>query len=446
MQTIVKSQSYSEIGKRFKSGVVNEVTAKYASMVESVDTRDLKSLGGNPVPVQVWLEASKSLPHMSDKRIGGAGMEFPTDTRFRIIPPTGSHKVYRLQYSVDQGRKWKAYRTEEIDAINKMYRDRISTADSTVEKLKSVMAGLYAERDKKKPKTNIISDNARIMEAYLADRYSKRRTRKITKGSIDDARRSTVRVMQALGSVSIQGNIDDIDSALDSFTGGDDDKLRRLGMRCNSILKWLGRKESDRVILPDELSKGKVSHITEDQLRAILPHCKDHIEKVLYQIAFYSGMRIGEIFGLEAEDVNPKGSLYVRQQMTRDKQIKPGTKAGKSYFRTVAIDPEQIHLFEKWFSYTYEERAGVRNRRWYQWFQDACTKADVKNDVVFHSLRHSYAIWMLGNGFNLKRVADSLGNSQVVCERYYSGREMGDHDIDDTIRRLVEIRKKKSAS
>lgn len=29
----------------------------YAAMVESADTRDLKSLGSNTVPVQVWLAA-----------------------------------------------------------------------------------------------------------------------------------------------------------------------------------------------------------------------------------------------------------------------------------------------------------------------------------------------------------------------------------------------------
>ncbi len=54
----------------------------YARVVESVDTRDLKSLAGNSVPVQVW----PRVPSIDDKKASQSGaFLYPKYVRFLMF-------------------------------------------------------------------------------------------------------------------------------------------------------------------------------------------------------------------------------------------------------------------------------------------------------------------------------------------------------------------------
>jgi hypothetical protein len=47
----------------------------------------------------------------------------------------------------------------------------------------------------------------------------------------------------------------------------------------------------------------------------------------------------------------------------------------------------------------------------------------------FHDLRHSYAVYLIGKGMSLDWVAQSLGNSRDVCERFYKSHILQDDSI-----------------
>jgi len=77
----------------------------------------------------------------------------------------------------------------------------------------------------------------------------------------------------------------------------------------------------------------------------------------------------------------------------------------------------------------------------------ACEKAfpgDLKKHLVFHDLRHCYAIMLRERGLTTEDVADLIGDSLLVAKEHYSG--FGESPaIMDLRRRAIQRRPKKAA-
>lgn len=343
------------------------------------------------------------------------------------MKPSCGHKSYRIQYTDARGR-WKTYRTEEIDAINLMFKRGISSEDMTLSKMKAILDGLYKSRDRSKPISVYHSDNHKIAERYIADRYSTRRARKVEPSTVVSARYDISRAVMALGNVSLNSPIEDIDMALEANIGADRNKFRRVSMRINSILRWLGR--TDRVIPPSSDWSSDIPYITEDELKILVSHTEDELSRLAYQIAFYTGLRIGELFGLQVQDVHKESSfLYVNKQMLeKTKEIKHRTKGKKP--RKVPVPEHVFPILDQWFEIDESKRRKARGRSWAKVLRDKGINHLGKMDLTFHSLRHSAAIWALSKNLPLAYVAKMLGNSQSVAERYYTGKTASDSEVE----------------
>lgn len=178
--------------------------------------------------------------------------------------------------------------------------------------------------------------------------------------------------------------------------------------------------------------------ITLAQAKGILDYTKmhDHEMYITILIAFYTGMRRGEILGLTWDKIDFKTqSIYVTQarQYVGNDIVVTGVKTKKSK-RTIAIFGELSKELQKektkqkkdkleWGeNYNVPEQDFVC--RWdngnllrpdyvSKKFKKIATDLQISNNLRFHDLRHSNATWLMENGIHPKIVSEMLGHSDI---------------------------------
>ena len=184
----------------------------------------------------------------------------------------------------------------------------------------------------------------------------------------------------------------------DLFSGDNPVKKVKIPKSDNKRLKFLTRDEAEKLL---NALKAKSQTVWEQAL-----------------ISLHTGLMAGEIFRLTWADVNiDRGTLTVdgknkktrHAYMTSDiKTMLLNKKSGKPSARLYpAINEDTRQEISKTFKRVVKKlkfNDGIEDRR---------------DKVVFHTLRHTYASWLVQNGTDLYVVKDRLGHSTLaMTERY----------------------------
>ena len=193
---------------------------------------------------------------------------------------------------------------------------------------------------------------------------------------------------------------------------------------------------SDACVLPKAIKK-KVKPLNEEQIAALLKALKGHKYENLILTALFTGLREGEVCGLQWDCVNlESGAILVDKQLQnirksvrgdRDKYVLVPTKNGKE--RTITAAPFVMDLLwktkqaqdanrkdfgsdfiENGLVFTDEIGNRVTPQALYRAFKLVVTELNMK-DVRFHDLRHSYAVVSLKSGDDVKTVQENLGHA-----------------------------------
>jgi integrase len=156
--------------------------------------------------------------------------------------------------------------------------------------------------------------------------------------------------------------------------------------------------------------------------------------KLLVYLALATGLRRGELMGLEWKDINfAQSTLEVRQCS----QYLPGkgsfTKDPKNELsqRVIAIPHSVMAMLKQFKKQQAEERLKVgdlwqgsdrifttwdgqpAHPEWpSQWFSKFIKKHGLPH-LTFHGLRHTSATMLIGQGVNMKEVSSRLGHSNI---------------------------------
>ena len=154
---------------------------------------------------------------------------------------------------------------------------------------------------------------------------------------------------------------------------------------------------------------------------------------VAVTLAARTGMRRGEVFGLQWENVNfEKKMLHISKNLLANRQLaSPKTRTS---IRNILLDKDTVELLKKWkiyqakfakdYSGIFEDRKGMvftsargtpisldnfRSRQW-----KALTEAAGLPGIGFHSLRHTHATLLIAAGIPVKVVSERLGHKDVA--------------------------------
>ena len=177
---------------------------------------------------------------------------------------------------------------------------------------------------------------------------------------------------------------------------------------------------------------------TVDEVATILAGCEGQI-KNLFQFAFWTGLRIGELLALEWGDIDwNSGVVRVRRSLVRGRIQQPKTAAGE---RDVKLLPATLEALHHQREHTALERGRifhnpltgcpwesgpqVRHTAW----KPALERSGVRYRTL-HTTRHTFASTALSRGENPMWVAQQMGHKDWGMIRKVYGRWISDADPD----------------
>lgn len=202
---------------------------------------------------------------------------------------------------------------------------------------------------------------------------------------------------------------------------------------------YIRTNPSNSCVIP-RVTKKKVKPLNEYQIADFLKAIKGHKYENLFLVALFTGIRQGEICGLQWECVNfDDGTILIDKQLqslrgkTRgdsEKYILVPTKNGKE--RTITAAPYVMELLWKtkqsqnanrktWgkafqendLVFTDEFGNRITPQALYRAFKIIVTESGMPM-VRFHDLRHSYAVISLKYGDDVKTVQENLGHATAA--------------------------------
>ena len=196
---------------------------------------------------------------------------------------------------------------------------------------------------------------------------------------------------------------------------------------------------ADPCVLPRR-PKQKVKPLNEEQITKLIKTLKGHKYENLILTTLFTGLREGEVCGLQWDCVNLEtGTILVDKQLqslrksvrgNRDKYALVPTKNGKERHLTIA--PFVVELLKKektkqdanraYYEDLYEESGlvftdesghRITPQAAYRAFKLVVTELGMPQ-ARFHDLRHSYAVASLRSGDDAKTVQENLGHATAA--------------------------------
>ena len=194
----------------------------------------------------------------------------------------------------------------------------------------------------------------------------------------------------------------------------------------------LASTPTDQVEPPERRSPRRSTLSVPDAMR-LLDWLKEH-RPTAYQAAFvamYTGMREGEVAGLQWRDIDfDRNLIYVertRQRINDGVDVPGQTKTDGSQRRIIIID-EVVDELKRWQQFQQQSFADWSEKTFViQLKEDKppapagwATSVRIARielglpAVSFHDLRHTHATWLLESGVDLKTVSQRLGHTSIT--------------------------------
>ena len=192
---------------------------------------------------------------------------------------------------------------------------------------------------------------------------------------------------------------------------------------------------TESCVLPRVVKK-EIYPLTKDQMAALFQILPGHPHEYLYQIAVFTGMREGELLGLEWSCIDfERNWIVVKQQLQREHKtggaymiVSP--KNGKNRLIPMAPSVARLFLLQKQKQEFMRKEAGelweesgmvftnptggyLSSRTVYDCFKRLVRKIGAPNARV-HDLRHTYAVACIESGVDIKTLQENLGHATAA--------------------------------
>ena len=196
---------------------------------------------------------------------------------------------------------------------------------------------------------------------------------------------------------------------------------------------YSGETPVSKVRMPQEDNKRYryLSHEEADRLLEYLALKSPQVYDMAL-ISLHCGLRAGEIFSLTWGDLDfENGSMFIKDTKSNRNRTAFMTQAVKERLKTKNIGEKDDLVFPG--------RGGVKISSISDTFERVIKDLGFNNGVtdsrqklVFHSLRHTYASWLVESGVDLYTVKKLMGHSTIAMTERYS--HLGNNTLQNAVK------------
>ncbi|MHC4357711.1 MAG: tyrosine-type recombinase/integrase [Planctomycetota bacterium] len=156
---------------------------------------------------------------------------------------------------------------------------------------------------------------------------------------------------------------------------------------------------------------GRTRYLTEDEYYRLLDACAPHLKPIVI-LAVHTGMRMGEILGLEWSMIDFQNDNIVLYKTKNGKRRDvPINETVRATLEELPHGPDSRFVFAN--------RKGDPYKSVNTSFPKALERAGIA-DATFHDLRHTAGSWMRMDGADLADIREVLGHSRMEMTLRYS--------------------------
>ncbi len=168
-------------------------------------------------------------------------------------------------------------------------------------------------------------------------------------------------------------------------------------------------------VTPPRPAKREIKPLTREQVSTLLSAAEGERLYPLYVLAVTTGMRSGELLGLQWRDMDLEaGTLTVRRTVFCGVVSPPKTSAGRRTIRLSRLAVRVLGAHEREGDWVFCSSTGtsldVHNFRKKSWLP-LLKRAGLPKPTRFHDIRHTAATLLLMRGVPVKVVSEMLGHS-----------------------------------
>ena len=162
--------------------------------------------------------------------------------------------------------------------------------------------------------------------------------------------------------------------------------------------------------------------LTKEEIKEFFEKIDNFRDSLLFKLIYFTGARVGEILTLQFEDINMKeGFIKLHSEKKR---------SGQMTQRLIRI-PKELNIALKNYLSVIQSQEGkvftLTACRVWQLLKKYIERTSIqKKKVTVHTLRHSYATYLLSKTGNLELVRDILGHEDITTTRLYTHLTTGD--------------------
>ncbi|MBQ0027577.1 MAG: site-specific tyrosine recombinase XerD [Lachnospiraceae bacterium] len=169
---------------------------------------------------------------------------------------------------------------------------------------------------------------------------------------------------------------------------------------------------------PDIMTTAEVNRLLE-QPSGDSP--KEIRDKAMLELLYATGIRVSELISLKTSDVNLNLDYITCSDSKKERIVPFGHTAHEAIVRYLEGGRDSLIQGEKSDS-LFVNCSGVEMSRQGFWklIKFYTKKAGIEADITPHTLRHSFAAHLVGNGADLKSVQEMLGHSDISTTQIYA--------------------------
>lgn len=191
--------------------------------------------------------------------------------------------------------------------------------------------------------------------------------------------------------------------------------------KCGAI-----RRDPSESIRAPKIEKKLPVILTVDEVNRLLAQpsgnsAKEIRDRAMLELLYATGIRVSELIHLTLEDVNMAIGFITCRDEHKERIVPFGRVAKEAlakYLETAR--PELLKGEESPWLFTNCNGSSMSRQGFWKIIKFYGSKAGIEEDITPHTLRHSFAAHLIGNGADMKAVQTMMGHSDLATTQMYA--------------------------